>query len=57
MESHKFHVGQTVQFVKPPQSSSIDGIGPMPAGSFRVAGLLPGYLGNNLSKVKSPCSE
>ena len=53
MESHKYRVGQTVQFVKPPRSSSINGIGPFPAGSFRVAGLLPDYLGNNQYRLQS----
>lgn len=53
MEPHKYRVGQTVRFVKPRRSGVLDGIGAIPTGSFRVAGLLPVYLGNNQYRLQS----
>jgi hypothetical protein len=50
MEPHKYRVGQTVRFVKLSQTS---GVGAMPAGYFRVVGLLPSYLGNNQYRLQS----
>lgn len=49
MEPHRYRVGQTVRFIKPSRS----GLGGMPAGNFRVLGLLPNYKGNNLYRLQS----
>jgi len=50
MKSHAYRVGQIVLFVKTSRSDGHSGI---PAGSFRVAGLLPSYQGNNLYRLAS----
>jgi len=50
METHRYRIGQTVRFIKPPRSSGLGGI---PAGNFRVLGLLPNYQGNNQYRLQS----
>ena len=50
MGPHKYRVGQTVRFVKVPQSSRPGGT---PSGNFRVINLLPDYQGNNQYRIES----
>lgn len=50
MESHRYHIGQTVRFVKVSRSA---GVGGLPNGNFRVVGLLPEYHGNNQYRIQS----
>ena len=50
MDPHRYRVGQTVRFIKTSRSS---GVGPAPAGNFRVVRLLPDYQGNNQYRVES----
>lgn len=50
MQSHRYQIGQTVQFVK---SARNGGLGRMPDGGFKVVKQLPNYEGNNQYRVKS----
>ncbi|MCG8543602.1 MAG: hypothetical protein MJE12_05265 [Alphaproteobacteria bacterium] len=49
MDDHRYRVGETVRFVK----VSLGSIGGLPAGDFRIVGLLPIYHGQNQYRIQS----
>lgn len=50
MPTHRYHVGQTVRFIKTGRSNAFGGT---PSGNFRVVRLLPDHKGDNQYRVES----